>query len=343
MKKLTRLAGFIFFALVLSAQIFAQSDSLPGYIFDGDAVGIKSTGASGRLREGTTDQIPFTLRWIGGVIFQTTAVPVGNAAGQAVSISYDAAKPDGQRLTVTIGMSTVTQNLYDWQFIPVALFADSGFTACMTLFGFPETKEEKQMHSENDHALMWAEYHPALAKTLIGMNLFFIDAMFINPERMRKVSDGFSGIITGYNDTIINQTRSGTNSEQISGWLFIEQNINHSYNSYIYTDYGTKITYQIKNGQIVFTGIPTYQFLYNNDRDGTVTVATSMNSTIKSVYYKVRAINPIVYSTAEKTAQWAAFFRMLREQNMDSWNEFIKQIDGIEPAPAFETPRAWLP
>jgi hypothetical protein len=67
-----------------------------------------------------------------------------------------------------------------------------------------------------------------------------------------------------------------------------------------------------------------------------------MNERFKPLYRNIYAINPTVYRTAERTAQWAAFFRMVRTEYPAIWQQFMSQIAGIEASPKAETPRYWL-
>jgi len=115
-----------------------------------------------------------------------------------------------------------------------------------------------------------------------------------------------------------------------------------SWNSYIYTDYGTEISYRIEDKQIVFSGVPSYMFVNNDSKTDSSTVATEMNERFKKLYRNIIAINPTVYRTAERTAQWAAFFRMVQSEYPEVWQRFISQIADIEASPKAETPRYWL-
>jgi hypothetical protein len=115
-----------------------------------------------------------------------------------------------------------------------------------------------------------------------------------------------------------------------------------TWNSYIYTDYGKEISYRIENRQIVFTGVPSYVFVYNDHNRRTATVAEELNNRIASQYSTIYNINPTVYRSAEKTAQWAAFFRMVKAQYPQVWRQFMERISGRNLSLIFETPRYWL-
>ncbi|MDR2176928.1 MAG: hypothetical protein LBP20_02670 [Treponema sp.] len=271
---------------------------------------------------------------VGGVLFQATAQPTGNAVNQPVSVRYDPAKEDGQRLVVTVGSGEIVPALYDWQLIPIARYADSEYNACITLLGQP-TFRERLTGTYRD---MYLEVHSAFSNTLIGFNLFLIDAMLMDPDRIRRIPGAFSETVRGYNDSEFNETRSALSTEQINRLLSLW---GYGYTSYIYTDCETDISYDVIDGQLVFVGIPTYQFLLLDPVHKTATLNWQINQDATLVRPLITALNPAVYTVAETTAQWAAFFRRVKEQDSGGWNAFIEQIAGIEAEPAIKTPRVW--
>jgi hypothetical protein len=95
------------------------------------------------------------------------------------------------------------------------------------------------------------------------------------------------------------------------------------------------------DSQLVFMGIPTYQFILLDHANKTATVNRRINSEAMVFRPFITGLNPAVYATAETTAQWAAFFRRVKEQDPDRWNAFIKQIAGIEAEPSITIPRVW--
>ena len=279
---------------------------------------------------------------VGGVLFQAVAIPETGVEGMPVSIEYRADQPDGQRLSVTIGNTTVTADLYDWQLIPTARFAATEYTAGVSLLGRPKTQAEMLLYLEYPGDFMLAEFHPNLINTLTGMNLFFIDAMLVdgNINRMRQVTDSLSGVIPGYNDISVNETESAAGSAHIRRLLREHMG---RWDTYIYTDYGTDIRYGITDSKLTFTGFPSYLFMLVGDEDTqTVTINDTLNARIRQDIQRVRAINPVIYRAAEQTSQWAALFRMVKEQYPQAWESFTSQIGGVEPEVRIETPRYWI-
>jgi hypothetical protein len=274
----------------------------------------------------------------GGVLFQSVAIPATGFEGMPVSIEYRPERPDGQRLAVTIGNTALTADIYDWMLIPTARFAATEYTACMTLFGFPVTDEEVELYLDDNMFLV--EFHPDFTNTLIGMNLFFVDSMLVdlNINRMRLITNTLSGIIPGYNDISVDEKESTVRAAYIRNLLLRNWD---GWDNYIYTDYGTDIRYGIADGKLVFTGYPSYLFMQVDENTETVRVSETINSLIRLNIQRVRAINPVIYRAAEQTSQWAAFFRMVKEQYPQVWESFIAQISGVQTDVQIETPRSW--
>lgn len=343
MRKLTRIAAVI---LLLATVCYAGFASTFTFV-NNRMLGFFTNGSRASLLKLIPGQNIITYEvanTIGGVIFQGTAVPAGNAVGQPVTIQYNPARPDGQRLSLTIGNKAVRTKLYDWEIIPIARFVESGHTACMTLFDKPQTKEEELLDDLSDGDIMWANFHPAFGDTLIGLNLFFTDAMLANFDLMQFADKAFTFPVPGYHKARLNRRDTDKAYRRLHLQMMTDKLslIKEEQNTYIYTDYGTEISYRVKNGQIEFTGVPNYLFLNSNEETKTVTVAEEMNKHFANLHKYVYRINPTVYGSAEKTSQWAAFFRMVQTKHPQAWQGFIGQIDGIEPAPKVETPRGWL-
>jgi hypothetical protein len=168
--------------------------------------------------------------------------------------------------------------------------------------------------------------------------MFLIDAMLIKPDRVRRIPGTFSEKVRGYNDTEFDEAGNSAILEMVNGMLSAWQ---YGYTSYIYTDCETKITYDVIDGQLAFMGVPSYRFLLLDHTNKTATVNRQIN--IEALVFRpfITALNPAVYATAETTAQWAAFFRRVKEQNPDGWKAFIEQIAGVEAEPSIAIPRVW--
>jgi hypothetical protein len=182
---------------------------------------------------------------------------------------------------------------------------------------------------------MWANFHPALGNTLVGLNLLFADAMFVNLDLMQSVDEVFDTQIPGYQ--IPRQNKSST--DEIDALISLGVML-WDFNSYFYTDYGREISYSIVDNRIEFNGTPFYSFVGLDPNDNVI-VAEELNELFIEIHDDIFDINPTVYRTAERTAQWAAFFRMVQGDYPQVWQSFMGQIDGIT-VQKVETPRYWL-
>jgi hypothetical protein len=341
---LKKTTAALLLALVLASNLFADPIGFTGSVNFGIMNG-RNVALTVNAKGGQVTSYGVASR-TGGVIFQTVAVPASGFEGGSVSLEYRPDQPDGQRLAVTIGdtagNTAVTADLYDWQLLTSARFAATEHTAGVSLFGRPKTQVEILLFLRYSGDFMLVEFHPDFINTLTGMNLFFIDAMLVdgNLNRMRQITDTLNGVIQGYNDIRIDRTESARSAAYIRRLL-----IDHAekWDNYIYTDYGTEIRYEIKDGKLAFTGFPSYLFMAVDDYTETVTVNEELNALIRQDIERVRAINPVIYRAAEQTAQWAAFFRMVKEQSPQNWESFITQIRGVTtPDIQIETPRYWI-
>jgi hypothetical protein len=328
-------------AFVLASSLFAAGPTAFVGLADYGIEGGRNVRLTVNAKSGQVTSYGVASQ-VGGVIFQAVAIPASGFEGSPVSLEYRPNQPDGQRLVVKIGNTTVTADLYDWQLTATANFANSEFTACMTLYGEPKTDNEHLIENKKTSPIGWMEFHPNFINTLTGINLFFIDAILLEGNRtpLRQITNTLSGIIPGYNDINIDEKESARSIVYIRNILLRSAN---NWDTYIYTDYGTDIRYEIKDGKLVFSGFPSYLFMKLDDDTETVTVNNVLNARIRQNIERVRAINPIIYRAAEQTAQWAAFFRMAKEQYPQDWERFIAQISGVTtPDIQVETPRYWI-
>jgi hypothetical protein len=150
MKKV-RKTVFLILALVFSFNVFGLD------IANSTVFGLAQVSRDAPLLEvkanGPEEVYSYTVaNGVGGVLFQASAVPAGNAVNQPLSVRYDPAKDDGQRLVVTIGTGEIVPTLYNWQLIPIARYADSEYNACITLLGQPTYAERLTGPRETDRS-----------------------------------------------------------------------------------------------------------------------------------------------------------------------------------------------
>jgi hypothetical protein len=361
-----RAAKGLFFLLLLcfSFGVLGQSSVTPpgGMGIMGFAPGANTPGRS----LGFPKSNPHSPDGPGGVHFQATAVPAGRL--EAVSLLYAPDQPDGRRLFIRFrDYGLVQSELYDWQLVPIARYADSKDLSCVTLLDTPvinidteisffikAVEYNKGLPKERQFEYFWANFHPALADTLIGFNLFLVDAMFMRPVESSAIY-GDSAVVPrdvrGYNDgprfSDMNRGQFGFFKKILDRWR------RDGGSSYVYTDYGTAtpITYDLDlrdkmNPRIVFEGYPSYQFnrgVIENNEVKEVVPLDDLNKYVEANREMVNSLNPVIFKTAELTARWAALFRAIKARNPVIWEAFIKDIKSVSVEPEQPTPRYWIP
>jgi len=289
----------------------------------------------------------------GGVLFLAVAEPEdANIKNQAVSLRYDERKSDGSRLQITIGGKTITaQNLYDWMLLPLACYADSEYINGVTLLDDPRDEDERDRVEfdkeliksgdlkEKGKSVYWAAYHPALVNTLVGFNAFLVDAMLFDCGKFYNCITDLEHL-EGYNDYEANPTYkrilSIVGSDHV---MHVDEAFEllglmgvPIYSTYIYAEPDEGVFFRIEKDNIVFTGTPFYHFLYKytsqSVRNAEIIVeeAEAINQYFDAYPELINGINPTVYDTAKKTAQWTAFFRYLKKNHEKAWGAFMAQI-----------------
>ena len=218
-----------------------------------------------------------------------------------------------------------------------------------------------------DESVFWASYNPAFGNTPVGLNLLLVDAMFVggfNRVTWQRINEFVSRLtLPGYNNRSANQEpsvellrnlrRGGTERKNIlePDWYW---------ETYIFSDAGVPITYHISGGKIEFKGSPYYQFMRENlepsqNQRWLYEYAVALNTYMseETTIAAVRRLNPAVYDAAERWCRWSALFRAVKENNPDTWKNFLNSVNskypgapntpGYYPEPRYETPRIWIP
>ena len=112
------------------------------------------------------------LEQLGGMIFDQIAAPAEGLKVESLSILYAPEKEDGKRLNLILNGNKVEVLLYDWQLAPIARYADTPFTSCLSPSGGLNDKnlEKKILEARG----MIINYHPAFENTLLGLRLFLM-------------------------------------------------------------------------------------------------------------------------------------------------------------------------
>jgi len=184
---------------------------------------------------------------VGGVAFNSVAIPDASLMNQQIKVDYIPGNNDGSRLRLIAGSDTAYSSLPDWQLIPIIKFSSDSFNACVSLFG-----------PQSDSSKYQIIYHSAFQNTLLGVRILQADMFLMDPFAHSKLPK-FNG-----KTTLGKGEKMPDTSSYIAQMLQILQIENilsgGQFQSWIFTDDGVDITFSIKDKNIILEGYPYYYF-----------------------------------------------------------------------------------
>jgi hypothetical protein len=263
------------------------------------------------------------IRWgdvieVGGVAFDSKASPADGITVNNVSLNYLPAERDGERLSVTIYSRRVVGPIYDWQLIPIAKFADSEFDSCFTLFGHLQDKaKEDAVTQRGGHIL---NYHESFQNTLMGLRLFQLDNLIINPYSWDLVK--FGGVYAlGAGESAPN-VRENHQAQILFETLNpeLDNTETMTFDSYIISDRRRHAVFDIQGSTLTIQGEPSYTFVRR-----TVPSEATMDQAAIEVEREIRAqlgqrdqIDGIAWLTEQVIAE------------AEKYDETVGDVDSIE-------------
>jgi len=253
MKTSTRRILCIILLLAIWTKVFTQDQLGVNKLLDAPAPTLE-----GPIHRRINLLSPAFVGRVGGVAFGAVAKPAGSGF-RSLSLSYHPEKRDGNRLWVTVDGKDFSTAIYDWQFIPIAKFANSPFKSCVTLFGELENREEGRRLLNNGDGVL--NYHPAFVHTLLGLRLFQLDIL---------IDEAYATELPTQNGRyILGAGEAPPDSDaNIGGWnalvRFREQlgsELRVKTRSYVITDEGRDVLFSFDGGGLRFTGEP-YIFFF---------------------------------------------------------------------------------
>lgn len=181
------------------------------------------------------------LRRVGGMSFEGVAQPDAALVGKELTLSYNSKRPDGQRLVISVGKANYFTDIADWMLIPIAKYAESDFTALVSL-----TDREARLAG---HKIV---YHPALKDTLLGLRLFQGDALLIDPQDLRQFPKRGREDVLGEGESLPNETDSARAASEIESFMQQAKEVNSQ--SWIITDEGVDIRFSTGRSNFILTG-----------------------------------------------------------------------------------------
>ena len=202
---------------------------------------------------------------VGGVAFGGVARAADGC--RVTGLRYDAARPDGQRLRVTVagargGRRTLTARIHDWQLAPIARFAAADQCSCFTLFGSLTNAAETTARRARGEKIM--NYHPAFADTLVGLRLFQADVLVLYPQACDLPKDDGRYVLGAGErppDEDANRRALSRVHRLMTGLK------GHPFQSYVICDRGVQVAFAAKGKELALTGHPIWYCWKTNARD----------------------------------------------------------------------------
>ncbi|MBA3351927.1 MAG: hypothetical protein H0U23_05795, partial [Blastocatellia bacterium] len=157
-------------AVTLLLLLTAIAVAAPVITFTGGNLGLVPKSAIGQTSRGTlrvsargATAVSRIYARVGGVLFQGTAEPEEQQKDAKIELSSER-KAQGHLLRASYGLQKGTYQTPTWLWVTAAKFADSDHTAALSLFGSPDTEDEKAYNQANPQRF-WITYHPVLDDT----------------------------------------------------------------------------------------------------------------------------------------------------------------------------------
>ena len=242
-----------------------------------------------------------------------------------VDLDYDPTKPDGTRTTINLDGINYTIPLYDWELRPIVNYADSEYTAVVSVLGDGPDIERYR----------YVDYHPAFEDTHLGMRLLQADIILMKPSIFTEAPK-----VNGEAVYLAGEQRERSEAERMLASLKIyEMMRTQDFRSWVLTDTGLE-PQLIKTEDTITVELEPYFFFWWSDVSTVqelldrfkteVDEAQSLNQLLDSAFAAYQ--RALVGSTEEGRARRAV---QNLEQQFNNVGERIDdlraQIDAFEP------------
>jgi len=205
------------------------------------------------------------LEQLGGMIFDQIAAPAGGLKVESLSIQYAPEKEDGKRLNLILNGNKVEVLLYDWQIAPIARYADTPFTSCLSpTGGLNDRNLEKKILEARG---MIVNYHPAFENTLIGLRLFhtYLLLLYNHSILLPKVQGSY---LLGKGET---PPDVDANKKGLINFANFYKTLNKEMNqvprSVVISDFSRTLSFSVRDNILEISGTPYYFFWrYRSDQ-----------------------------------------------------------------------------
>ena len=220
---------------------------------------------------------------VGGVAFVQVAEPVFEVSSFLLKCDMDS-----NSAFAVINGNTYNIPLAVWQLQPIVNYANDENNAIVTLFGKGECR---------------IQYHDAFVDKLLGVRILQADLLLASSyldvnDRWKLPSNNKGKYVMAESeiddfttDTLITRLLFGTTYDTMSlyaSYLISKamDSIGEPMSTYIYTDFGEPITFDIENGKLKLNGKPYYRFTANDSIIDTIETYSEIIAYIDTIKNK---------------------------------------------------------
>ncbi len=262
MKRLSLISLMLVLGIFVSFAQTIEGISLGDLEFVKPSASTAMAGRSLKMKMATAGLSPKFYAKIGGVAFVQTATPEFDIRSFDLGCDYNANKA-----YLVVNDNKIDIPLEVWQLVPIVEYASDNDNAAVTLYG------------EGDAPV---RFHPAFIDEMLGLRLLQTDLMLASAYLDPMDRGSFPVSNTGevliseqeknvksaldiYYSIIVDEEMDYEMMSLYSSYAVMTalDSLDESYNTYIFTDYETPITFYIEDGEIKFNGTPYYRFAYS--------------------------------------------------------------------------------
>ena len=258
--------------------------------------------------------------------------------GSWFDIEYNDNLPDGERLRLSVGHREYSVRLFDWELFPIAKFANSKYTAAVSLFGADENTNMNKQFDPIDY--YYVQFHPALKDTLFGMRILQSDLFFTNPVANAAPPRLGGSVPSGGGEAPFSRANSNfcagvleevyfygvMNFGQPSSWI-LSDNLSSAHLSY-------------HDNSLNVQSLLPYYFFWTLSPDESIVRIQEIENMISRNEDLLYCANPWSRSAVRKLSEFAALFRSFKDECPIEWDSFVDEITygNEEPTPIIQTP-----
>ena len=270
-----------------------------------------------------------SLRAVGGINFQEE---VDLSTFEEVHIDYEETAVDGNRAIITLNDDIFSLPLWDWQLKPIATYAESDYTAVVTLFG----------DGPSSLFYYYIDYHPALKNTHLGVRLFQADVFLMDTYAFSQAPtvDGEPVYYSGESVEAASDVRLRSSLELKATLTDVD------FQSWVLTDVDAEIALEYGESEL-HVHLQPYYYFWKAEDDPAVSKRTgepairslpTLTSAIRGMQRLIDEGVPFLAEAVRTTAAYAALFRGVKRAAPASWAAFIGEVEQKIHLEPVETP-----